>query len=232
VRLARPSTRTLVTAGVALVVVAAVAAGGWYWYDTQQRHVAAAYAAALTRVYTAQGQQASTDARARAAQQLEEVIARYPSGADVAEAAFELGNLRYATAQYGAARGAYEIALTRAAGRTVRTLARSSIGYTWEAERNFPKAIEAYQALVADLGPKDFLYEQALLDLARAQELAGRPAEAIATYQRLLKDVPAARRADEARARLTALGGTAAPPSAPGASGAAAPAPPGAPTVR
>jgi tetratricopeptide (TPR) repeat protein len=211
-----PPTRTLVAAGIALVILAAAALGGWYWYDTQQHRIAAAYAEAMTRAQAAHAPQATADARARAAQDLEHVIAQYPSGASAAEAAYELGNLRYAARQYAPARGAYEVAIARGGGPTVRTLARASIGYTWEAERDFGKAVEAYQAVANDLDPNDFLYEQVLLDLARAQELAGRKADAIATYQRVLKDLPAARRADEVRSRLAALG--APTPSAPAAS--------------
>jgi tetratricopeptide (TPR) repeat protein len=201
-----PSPRTLVAAGIGVVLVAAIALGGWYWYDTQQRRVAAEYAEVMARASAAQAPQAAGDARARAAHDLERVIAQYPSGDSAAEAAFELGNLRYASQQYPAARGAYELAVARGGSPTVRTLARSSIGYTWEAERNFAKAVETYQALAADLRPDNFLFEQALLDLGRVQELAGRAPEAIATYQRLLKELPSARRADDVRARLNALG--------------------------
>jgi tetratricopeptide (TPR) repeat protein len=210
-----PAPRTLVVAGLGLLLVAAIAVGGWYWYDTQQRRVGAAYAEVMTRAYAAQTPQAGTDTRARVAQDLEQLIAQHPAGASAAEAAYELGNLRYAAQQYPAARSAYELAVARGGSPTVRTLARASIGYTWEAERNFAKAIEAYQLVAKDLGPKDFLYEQTLLDMARAQELAGRTPDAIATYQRLLKDFPAARRADEIRGRLVALGAPAPAPTTP-----------------
>ena len=214
-----PAPRTLVAAGLGVLLVAAIAVGGWYWYDTEQRRVGAAYADVMTRAYAAQAPQAGADARGRVAQELEELIARYPSGPSAAEAAYELGNLRYAAQQYPAARGAYELAVARGGSPTVRTLARVSIGYTWEAERNFPKAVEAYQLVAKDLGPKDFLYEQTLLDLARAQELAGRQPDAVATYQRLLKELPTARRLDEVRGRLVALGAPApAPPPAPATS--------------
>ena len=208
-----PAPRTLVAAGLGVLLVAAIAVGGWYWYDTEQRRVGAAYADVMTRAYAAQAPQAGADARARVARELEELIARYPSGRSAAEAAYELGNLRYAAQQYPAARGAYELAVARGGSPTVRTLARVSIGYTWEAERNFPKAVEAYQLVAKDLGPKDFLYEQTLLDLARAQELAGRQPDAVATYQRLLKELPTARRLDEVRGRLVALGAPAPPPA-------------------
>ena len=222
-----PAPRTLVAAGLGLVLVAAITVGGWYWYDTQQRRVGAAYAEVMTRAYAAQAPQATSDTRARVATDLENLIAQHPSGASAAEAAYELGNLRYAAQQYAAARSAYELAVGRGGSPTVRTLARASIGYTWEAERNFAKAVEAYQALAKDVGPKDFLYEQTLLDLARAQELAGRPADAIATYQRLLKEYPTARRADEIRGRLVALGAPApasSPATAPSSSPTSAPA--------
>ncbi|HXU87452.1 MAG TPA: tetratricopeptide repeat protein [Methylomirabilota bacterium] len=208
-----PAPRTLVAVGIAVVLLAAASFGGWYWYDMQQRRIGAAYAEVMTRAYAAQTPQATTDTRAQVAHDLEELIARHPSGPSAAEAAYELGNLRYAAQQYAAARSAYELAIARGASPTVRTLARVSVGYTWEAERNFPKAVDAYQTVARDLGAKDFLYEQTLLDLARAQELAGRPADAITTYQRLLKDLPAARRADDVRARLVALGAPA--PAAP-----------------
>ena len=210
-----PEPRTIVLTLVAVVVVAALVFGGWYWYDTQQRRVAAAYAEALTRVYAAQAPQAPIDARVRAASELEQVMAKYPSGSGTGEAAYELGNLRWAAQQYAPARSAYEIAVARGGSPTVRTLARVSIGYTWEAERNFAKAVDAYQAVARDLGPKDFLFEQALLDLGRAQELAGRTPDAVATYQRLLKEAAGARRADEVRARLATLGATPPAPSPP-----------------
>lgn len=216
-----PAPRTLVAAGVAVVLVAGIAVGGWYWYDTQQRRVGAAYAEVMTRAYAAQTPQAPSDTRARVARELEELIAQHPSGPSAAEAAYELGNLRYAAQQYAGARGAYEMAVARGGSPTVRTLARTSIGYTWEAERNFAKAVETHQLIARDLGPKDFLFEQTLLDLARVQELAGRPADAIATYQRVLKELPSARRADEIRGRLVTLGApaaVAAPQTAPASS--------------
>ena len=222
-KVAWPAPRTLVGVGLAVVLLAAVAFGGWYWYDVQQRRIGAAYAEVMTRAYAAQTPQTPSDTRVRVARDLEELIARHPSGPSAAEAAYELGNLRYAAQQYSGARGAYEMAIARGASPTVRTLARVSVGYTWEAERNFPKAVETYQQVARDLGPNDFLYEQTLLDLARAQELAGRPADAIATYQRVLKDLPGARRADEIRGRLVALG-------APASAMAPAPPAPSAPT--
>jgi len=208
VNAALPPARTLVIAGAIAIVLLAAAGGGWYWYDVQQRRVSAAYAEVLTRVYAAQSPQASADERARVQQELEQILARHPSAGSVAEAAYELGNLRYAARQWAPARGAYEVALARGGSPTVRTLARTSIGYTWEAEHDWGKAIETFQTVLRELGPKDFLFDEVQFALARVQELGGKPAEAITTYQRVLKDTPNAPRIEEAKQHLMRLGAT------------------------
>ena len=51
----------------------------------------------------------------------------------------------------------------------------------------------------------EFFFEEALLDLARAQALVGKPAEARATYERVLKEAPETRRAEDIRGRIAAL---------------------------
>jgi tetratricopeptide (TPR) repeat protein len=201
-----PPTRSLLIAGALGLVVLGAAAGGWYWYDTQQRRVAAAYAEVMTRVYAVQNPQAPPDARARAQQELEQLLARHPSATPVGAAAFELGNLRYAARQWAPARAAYAIAVARGHSPTVRVLARTSIGYAWEAERDWGKAIEAYQTVGREVGPKDFLFDEVLFALARVQELGGQPADAITTYQRLLKDAPNSLRVEEAKQQLMRLG--------------------------
>jgi len=203
-----PPPRVLLVTGLVTVAVLSAAAGGWYWYDAQQRRVAGIYAGVMTRVYAAQSPDASADARARAQQDLEQLLTQHPSAAPVGEAAYELGNLRYAARQWAPARSAYEIALGRGRSATVRTLARTSIGYTWEAEQNWGKAIDAYSALARDLRPKDFVFDDVQFALARAQELGGKPADAVATYQRLLKEEPHGLRSEEAKQQLLRLGGT------------------------
>jgi hypothetical protein len=44
-----------------------------------------------------------------------------------------------------------------------------------------------------------------MVDAARAQELGGKRAAAVETYQRLLKDLPDTRRAEEIRSRVASL---------------------------
>ena len=201
-----PSTRTLVIAVVIVVVLGLAAFGGWAWYDASQHRVAAAYADVAARVQAAEAPDAPADLKATAIRDLEALLARYPSARGVPQAAFALGNLRFGMKNYAGARAAYELALQRGAPAMIQALARAGIGRTWEAERDFAKAADAYGALVKDLDPRSFAYEDALIDHARALELAGKKAEAVAAYQKVLKDVPNARRADDVRTRLAALG--------------------------
>lgn len=204
-----PSTRTLVIVGSVVLGVALLALGGWVWWDVQQRRTEAATAEVMARVQAALAPDAGPEVRMAAITEVEQLLQRYPSARSVAQSAYELGNLRFAAGQYPAARTAYELALRHGAQGLVGALARTGVARTWEAERDWTRAADAYGAQVKDLDARSFLYEDALIDQARMLELAGKKAEAVAVYQKLLKDVPTARRADDVRSRLASLGSAA-----------------------
>jgi tetratricopeptide (TPR) repeat protein len=201
-----PPARALIVGGLGLVAVALAALGGWFWWDAQQRRQVAAVAEVLARVPAAQAPDATAETRLAASRDLEALLQRYPSARTVPLAAYELGNFRFAAGQYAGARAAYEIALQRGAAGALAAMARAAAARTWEAERNFDRAAEAYGDLVGHLVPRNFMYEDALIDQARALELAGKKDAAVAAYQRVLKEVPAGRRADDVRSRLASLG--------------------------
>jgi tetratricopeptide (TPR) repeat protein len=192
-----------------VVVVALLAAGAWAWYRSQESRGLTVLAEATVLAQQAEDPQAPPELRSRAIKAMEAVLAEYPRVSASAQAAYHLGNLKYAEGQYGSARGAYQLALAKGASGAVGALAGMSIGYTWEAEKNYANAVAAYDAVAKRTGPKDFVYEDALTAEGRAQELAGKPAEALELYQRALRDVPQARRADYLRNRITNLGGRA-----------------------
>jgi tetratricopeptide (TPR) repeat protein len=198
--------RTIAIAGGGLVLVALAAIGGWRWYESHQAQALAAFAEAMTRVQESRTPEAKADARAAAIRGLETTLAAYPSSAAATQATLELGNLKYWARDLAGARAAFEIALAKNPSPTVRTLARAGVGHAWEAERNFPNASAAFRSALEGVGPQDFLYEELMLDYARLQEVSGDKSGAIATYQRLLKELPSARHADDARTRLAALG--------------------------
>lgn len=200
----RPARWGLLAVG-ALVVLGVLGFGGWTWYQSQQGQGAVALAAAAELAQKAQAPGATAEQRAAAAQALEAVIAQHPRYASLPEAAYRLGNVRYDAREYAAARGAYQIALAKGAAGAIKLMAAAGIGYTWEAEKDYAKAQTAFEAALAGLGPKDFLYEALLLDIARTQEFGGRRDAALETYRRLLKDVPDSRRADDVRTRIASL---------------------------
>lgn len=188
-----------------LLVVGLLGAGGWVWYRAQESRGQAGLADALLLVQQAQAPAASREDRDKATRALEAVMTEHPGLSLLPEAAYRLGNLRYEAGQYAGARGAYEVALAKGASGTLRTLAALGIGYTWEAEKDYGKAQSAYRAALGGLTPKEFLYEELLVNVARTQELAGNRAAALETYQRVLKDLPDSRRGDDIRSRIATL---------------------------
>jgi tetratricopeptide (TPR) repeat protein len=188
-----------------VAVLAVVVAGGLTWYRWQQSGGLAALARADAIVQQAQRPDAPPGTRERAIQALELVIADYPRLSALPQAAYQLGNLKYSAGQYSAARAAYELAIAKGASGAVRTLAAVGIAYTWEAEKNYAMAAQALTAAGKGLGSKDFLYEEILISQARDEELAGKPEVAFEIYQRLLRDSPNTRHAEELRHRMASL---------------------------
>jgi tetratricopeptide (TPR) repeat protein len=192
--------------GVALAVVV-LGLAAWLWLRAEDTRGVAALAASADLVQQADGPQATPDARARAIDALQTILSQHARSSAAVQAAYGLGNIQYQAGDYGAARGAYQIALAKGAAGSLRTLAASGVGYTWEAQKDYANAVTAYEAVARAVPAKQFYFEDALLDLARAQALAGKPVEALATYERVLKDVPDTRRAPDIRAKIAELQG-------------------------
>jgi tetratricopeptide (TPR) repeat protein len=188
---------------VAVVVVLALAV--WAWYRWQESSGLAALAQANALAQWSQRPEAPPGTRERAIGALEAVIGDYPRLSASLQASYELGNLKYADKQYAAARSAYEAAIAKGASGALRTLAAMGIGYAWEAEKNYAAAAQAYAAAAKGLSPRAFLYEEVLMAEARDEELAGKPAVALEIYQRLLRDMPETRHAEDLRNRVAAL---------------------------
>ena len=192
--------------GVGAVIVAGLGWAGWSaWKSRYESQGSMAFVQARTLVAQAQTPGAAAGARERAEKTLQAVIADYPRLSSVAQAAYLLGSLRFAAAQYPQARSSFELARAKAGSSSLAALAGLDIGYCWEEEKKYDAAEKAYLSAISGAKPKDFLYEEAMIGAARAQELGGKRAEAVETYQRLLKDLPDSRRAEEIRSRLAIL---------------------------
>jgi len=203
-RESRTARWTLIGLG-ALLVLGAAAFGGYSWYGAQDTRARLALVAAADLAQQATAPGAPAEARDKALRALETVLTEHPRFSGAPEAAYRLANLRLDAGQHAAARGAYEIAIAKGATGTLRSLAALGIAYSWEGQRDYARAQAAFQAALNGLSSKDFLYEEMLLGLGRAQEFGGNPAAARETYSRLLKERPDTRRADDIRSRLASL---------------------------
>ena len=192
--------------GVGAVIVVGLGWAGWSaWKSRYESQGSMAFAQARTLVAQSQAPGAAADDRERAEKALRGVIADYPRLSSVAQAAYLLGSLRFGAAQYPQARSSFELARAKAGSGSLAALAGLDIGYCWEAEKNYDAAEKAYLSAISGAKPKDFLYEEAMVDAARVQEIGGKKAAAVETYQRLLKDLPDTRRAEEIRSRVASL---------------------------
>jgi len=202
-RIELPSWRVLAAAGAGIVVLGGAVFGGWLWFSARQQRALESFAEAMVTAQRSQAQGASPAAKIGAIQELEATLGQQPPAAALAQVTYVLGNLKYSEGQYPGSRSAYELA---AAGKspTLSRLAQVNLGYTWEAQKDYAKAIEAFERAVAPLKPGDFLYDELLVNLARVQELAGQKEAAIKTYRRVLEN-PKTRRSDDIRARLATL---------------------------
>jgi len=204
-----PSVRTLVLSGLGTLAVLIVAGGIWFWYATLQERAQTVHGDALAQAYNARTAPGETGAAIRpaATKALEAALTQAPNAGLAAQTAYELGNLRYDQAEFDGARAAWDIALRSARSSvTLRTLARTGIAASWEAQRDFARAIDAYKEALREEKPGQFHFEEILISLGRNQELAGRRDDAIKSYQRLLKEAPKLKRESEVRGRLASLG--------------------------
>lgn len=191
--------------GVAGVVVAALVGGGvWAWL--QHREAAASRTFVGVAATYRQAMAGADDAAVvRASETLRQYLKDFPRSSSAPQAWYFLGNADYRRGAFDGAIEAFGEAARRDVG-SVGALSRLGQGYAWEAKADPTRALETYREALAGRDPKDFLYGELLLAVARAQESLKQPAAAIETYRRYLKDIPGSGRAEEIRGRLALLG--------------------------
>jgi len=205
--LAAPQSWALVGGGAAVFLL--LASGGWYWWNAYQEAGLTAFSRASALVQETLSPQSRPEQVEAAIKALQDILDRYPRHPTVPQAAYTLGNLRYQTRAYEAARDAYRVALRKGAKDSLGVLCRLGIGYSWEAQGDYPNALAAYREAAASRGDKDFLYEESLLAAARIQEFLQQRGEAAETYRTVLRDRPQSGRAEEVRFRLAGIEGSA-----------------------
>jgi tetratricopeptide (TPR) repeat protein len=199
---------TMLGVGALLVALLGTVA---VWTILQHRDAAArqGFAAASVAYRQAMAATGETAPLAEADQALKQFLKDHGRSAGAAQAWYFLGNVEYRRGAHDAAIAAFAEAARRDSG-SIGVLSRLGAAYAWEAKNDPARALGAYQEALQGRGPKDFLYGELLLGVARAQEQLTQTPAAIETYRRLLKDVPDSPRAEEVRARLAILGAAAA----------------------
>ncbi len=202
-----PAARWAALGVLAVLVILAGVAGAWA--VVQHRAATARQGFVLAAAVYRDAMGGADAAQLGAAETaLKEFLKAHPRAADAPVAWYALGNVEYRRGAYQAAIAAFGEA-ARDTG-SIGTLSRLGMGYAWEAEKQPARALEAYQQGLQGRDPKQFLYAELLLGVARAQEQLQQQTAAIETYRRLLREVPDTPRAEEVRARLAILGAAAA----------------------
>ncbi len=96
------------------------------------------------------------------------------------------GDILYAAENYAQAADTYE-PLTNARNEMLRTVATLSLAAARQAAQDYDGAIKLMTKFIGD-NPKSFALPQAYFTLALSQELAGKTAEAVETYQQILSN--------------------------------------------
>lgn len=211
------------TAGI--VVLVAVVAGGFGWYTSQRRQEASL---AFAEAFEVLGAPVTADQPAgadkptglsfatteekykKAAAAFEGIERRYPSLREGQRARYLAALARLELGDTAAAEVVLkDIASRREAGALEPALARLALAELYRRSGQLDKTIETYRQFAGDTTvpmPRDY----ALMGLAAAQEDAKKPAEARASYERLLQEFPASVYAAEARRRADFLASAAA----------------------
>jgi tetratricopeptide (TPR) repeat protein len=212
--------RDEVRLSVGIVTVVAVVGGGFGWYTSQRRQEAEM---AFAEAFEVMGASVTADLAAGADKPAGLSFATAEEKYKKAAAAFEGIERRYPSlpvgqrARYFGAIARLELGETataetvlkdmaarREAGPLEPALARLALAELYRRGGQFDKAIEGYRQFAGDSAaplPRDY----ALMSLATTQEEAKKPAEARASYERLLQEFPASIYAQEARRRAEFL---------------------------
>lgn len=208
--------------GVAVAIVAIVVAigGFWTWRQNSQERAGAALAEAITladaeivpaesatipRPGTFSSQAARTEATVK---KLREVIEQFPSSPAATAARFRAATLLSAEGKTKEAEQYFREVASGDSGIHGR-MAKMAVAELQVQAGQFDEAIGTFRDLAARKDD-DLPVDGVLMQLARAYQLAGKKAEALQTYQRVMNEFPDSIYASEAKQAADGLKGGAA----------------------
>lgn len=198
---------TWLIAGIAVAVVVAVAVGGYFWMGQQEDR------AAEDLLHQGMGTFAQASPTAppprreemqKAVETFRKVLAQYPHSSAAPQAGYMLGNALSDLKDWSAAAKAYEDFLTRYGDHTTLVpLVYQRWAYAQLSQGKVDDAEKTLLTITKIAGAPN--KDHALYELAKIDELFGRPEGALAHYQELLKDHPRSPYAEEASIRIKTL---------------------------
>ena len=213
--------RTLAAAG-AVVLAAVLGVGGYLWW--QQRQVDQAGALLADALIVASSEVASPDPDAAVAAtgggafpseeaKLEAAVERLLAVADAwpdlrpgVTARYEAAVRLVVLGRPDEAAGHYRRVIDVAGGQLHGTMARLGLAETHVLQGDYEDAVELLRA-ESEAVESDVPVDAVLMRLGRACELAGRDADALAAFTRVVEEFPFSVYSSEARRKADALGG-------------------------
>jgi tetratricopeptide (TPR) repeat protein len=176
--------RKQVAWGAGIVVSLLLCAAGWYFYDRNYENQAG-------RLYDqAQQEMGGADAAAReknTVKVLSDVVAKYPRSDAAVAAHYRLGNIYYNQGEMDRSITSFREVLKQAPSDSeLVTLAQNGLGYCYEAKKDFPKALSAFQDAVNS--PQGWAFVVTLSEnVGRIYEEMHETAKAVEFYRKALE---------------------------------------------
>jgi tetratricopeptide (TPR) repeat protein len=132
--------------GASILFILIAAGAGWYYYNANYEQSAQKTYTAAVDAYLKNISQGKGEKEPGTIPSYEEVIKQYPGSKAAELAHFDLGNLYYKANDYDKSIENYQAFLAKENRKTIRTaLAYTGLGYSYEAKKDFEKALAAYE---------------------------------------------------------------------------------------
>lgn len=175
-------TRIFAAGGGLLLVL--LLASGWYLYQLNYEAGAQKLFFQVLDAKMKAGPQAGDSA---AVNGYKEIITQYPRSQAAVSARYKLANQYLVRKQYDLAIAAYQDFLAKAdSDNDLASLAYSGLGYCFEANKDFKKALETYEKALKASGASSFEALN-LGNIARIYEELKNPAKAVEFYKKALE---------------------------------------------
>lgn len=139
----------------------------------------------------------------------QQLIAEYPGTASAERARYLCGSLEYTLGDYEKARQDFSAYVNAYPNGKLRLQAEESLGYLFEQQKEYQKAIEQFKSLEAKVSPSK--KGELLLAVGRNYESLQQPENAVKTYQSIVDANTSASWKDKAKERLEILQAGSAP---------------------